>query len=403
MASSEPGGALAGVRVLSFGAFVAGNSAACMLSSLGADVVKIEARTRPEVLRTPAYAIGDAATEPSGVPNTVMYATLTRGLRNLSLDMAQPAARALFHRLVSVTDVVIENFGSSVLDRWGCSYPQLLEDKADLVMLSLSGYGREGPRANYLAYAATIASYIGLASSWGYTHGTLTDYVSAAAGAVATVAALGEARRAGVPRYIDLAQIDAMAPILAELYAGPLNQVEGEAWPANRVPGSWLSGIFPCAGIDQWLAIDVEDGSDWSVLCELLERPDLRADDEQQARELEPQLSEAIGAWAAGYSSYGGMHHMQRAGLAAVAVQDAEALYRDLQLRARGFPERVDQADLGSVLYSSSPQRWSKTPGVAPVPPARLGEHTRDVLGRWLGLAEDEMDGLEAEGAIFSA
>jgi crotonobetainyl-CoA:carnitine CoA-transferase CaiB-like acyl-CoA transferase len=403
MASSEPDGLLAGVRVLSFGAFVAGNSAACMLAALGADVVKVEARSRPEVLRTPAYAIGEAVTEPSGAPNTVMYATLTRGLRNLSLDMTQPAARALFHRLVSVTDVVVENFGGSVLDRWGCGYQELLRDKPDLVMLSLSGYGRQGPRANYLAYAATMASYIGLASSWGYTHGTLTDYVSAAAGALATVAALMDARERGTPRYIDLAQIDAMAPVLAELYAGPLNGIEVEAWQANRVPGSWLSGIYQCAGIDQWLAVDIEDGSDWNLLCELLDRPELRADDEQQARGLEPQLSDAVAGWAAGYSSYGGMHHLQRAGLAAAAVQDAEAVYRDLQLRFRGFAERVDQADLGPVLYSSSPQKWTTTPGVARVPPARLGEHTRDVLGRWLDLGDAEMDRLEAEGAIFSA
>ncbi len=394
---------MAGVRVLSFGAFVAGNSAACLLASLGADVVKIEARARPEVLRTPLYVIGDMATEPSGVPNTVMYAALTRGLRNLSLDMTQPAGRAVFHRLVSVTDVVIENFGGSVLDRWGCSYEKLLDDKPDLVMLSLSGYGRGGPRANYLAYASTIASYIGLAASWGYTHGTLTDYVSGAAGALATVAALVEARRSGTSRYLDLAQIDVMAPILTELYAAPLNHLDAPPSPANHVPGSWLSGIFPCSGFDEWLAIDIEDGDDWSTLCAFLERRDLEAENLEKSQLLEPQLSEALGSWTTGYSAYGAMHHLQRAGLAAVAVQDAEALYRDLQLRTRGFTEMVDQADVGPVRYSTSPQRWSKTPGDIPLPPARLGEHTRDVLRRWLDLPEEEMDVLEEEGAIFSA
>lgn len=403
MALSERAGLLTGVRVLSFGAFVAGNSAACLLASLGADVVKIEARARPEVLRMPLYAIGDAVTEPSGVPNTVMYAALTRGLRNLSLDMTQPAGRSVFHRLASVTDVVIENFGSSVLDRWGCSYEKLLDDKSDLVMLSLSGYGRVGPRANYLAYASTIASYIGLAASWGYTHGTLTDYISGVAGALASVAALGEARRSGAPRYLDLAQIDAMTPILTDLYAAPLNHLDAQPWRTNHVAGSWLSGVFPCSGIDQWLAVDIEDGSDWNGLCAFFERPDLEAENLEQARLLDPQLSEVLRSWTVTYSSYGAMHHLQRAGLAAVAVQDAEALYRDLQLRSRGFTERVDQADLGPVRYSSSPQRWSKTPGAPSVRPARLGEHTRDVLSRWLGLPDAEMNTLEEEGAIFSA
>ena len=90
---SEHPGLLSGVRILSFGTFVAGNSPATLLASLGADVAKVEARTRPEVLRTPTYAIGEPVTEPSGAPNTVMYASLTRGLRNLSLDMSNPAAR----------------------------------------------------------------------------------------------------------------------------------------------------------------------------------------------------------------------------------------------------------------------------------------------------------------------
>ena len=280
---------------MSFGAFVAGNSAACMLASLGADVVKIEARARPEVLRMPLYAIGDMATEPSGVPNTVMYASLTRGLRNLSLDMTQPAGRSVFHRLVSVTDVVIENFGGSVLDRWGCSYEKLLDDKPDLVMLSLSGYGRGGPRANYLAYASTIASYIGLAASWGYTHGTLTDYISGAAGALATVAALGEARRSGASRYLDLAQIDVMAPILTELYAAPLNHLDAPPWRANHVAGSWLSGIFPCSGIDEWLAMDIEDGDDWSSSLCFPRATDLEAENLEQSQLLEPQLSKRSG------------------------------------------------------------------------------------------------------------
>ncbi len=263
---SEHPGLLSGVRVLSFGTFVAGNSPATLLASLGADVAKLEAMKRPEVLRTPAYAIGEPVTEPSGAPNTVMYASLTRGLRNLSLDMSSPAARSLIHRLVGVSDVVIENFGGSVLERWGCSYEELLADRPNLVMLSLSGYGRTGPRANYLAYASTMASYIGLGSAWGYNHGTLSDYITAATGAVAAVAALIEARRAGAPAYLDVAQVDTMPPVLVELFAGPLNGREDGPHPPNRVPGSWLSGVYSCTGTDQWLAVDIEDGEDWATL-----------------------------------------------------------------------------------------------------------------------------------------
>ena len=394
---------LTGVRVLSFGMFVAGNTAATLLADLGAEVVKVEARDRPEVLRMPAYSIGNSALEPSGVPTTVTQASLTRGLRNLSLDLASSEARSLFHRLVGVCDVVIENFGSSVLERWACGYEELLVDRPSLVMLSMTGYGRAGPRANYLAYAKTIAPYLGLASTWGYNHGTLTDYLTAATGALATVSALAEARRSGTPAYLDVAQIDAVGPMLAMLYAAPLNLGHDDPPAPNRVPGSWLSGIFSSRGHDQWLAVDIEGSADWSVLCVALNRPDLVTEDPERARALEPDLSEALAAWAGRCSAHVGMHHLQRAGLAAAVVQDEEDLWRDPQLRARGLPERVDQPDLGYVTYTGSAQRWSATPGRSPVPPARLGQHAREVLRRWLDVTDAELETLEDTGAIFSA
>jgi len=400
---SDRPGLLSGVRVLSFGTFIAGNTAATVMADLGAEVVKIEARSRPDVLRMPAYAIGAAVTEPSGAPNTVMEASLTRGLLNVSLDLAEDDARALFHRLVAVSDVVIENFGSPVLERWGCGYRDLLAHKPDLVMLSLSGYGRDGPRANYLAYGITVASYLGLASAWGYAHGTLSDYIVGATGALATVAALRQAQRNGTPAYLDLAQVDAVPPVLAQLYASPLNTGVDYARVGNRSQGSWLSGVFPSRGYDQWLAVDIEDGPDWEILCGVLERPDLQAGERDQASALEPQLSEALGQWVSLCSAHTAMHHLQRAGLAAGVVQDMEDLWRDPQLRARGLLDPVWQDDFGCITYTASAQRWTKTPGRTPVPPARLGEHTRDVLRRWLEIADEELESLERNGAVFSA
>ena len=154
-------------------------------------------------------------------------------------------------------------------------------------MLSLSGYGRDGPRANYLAYGVTVASYLGLASAWGYAHGTLSDYIAGVTGALATVAALGQARSDGTPAYLDVAQVDAVPPMLAELYASPLNTGVDPVRVLNRSPGSWLSGVFPSRGYDQWLAVDIEDGSDWETLCGVLERPDLQATERDHASALE--------------------------------------------------------------------------------------------------------------------
>ncbi len=400
---SEERRALEGVKVLSFGAFVAGNTAAKLLAEMGADVVKIEPRSRPEVLRTPAYAIGQSATEPSGVPNTVMYATLSRGVRNLSMDLQVAEARATFKRLVSEAEILIENFAGDTLGRWGCAYEDLLPHNPRLVMLSLSGYGRRGPRAGYLAYASTICSYLGLGSAWGYTHGTLTDYVTAATGAVAAVAALHRARHTGEPAYVDLAQIDAMAPTLAELYAAPTKLGQEHVAGPNHVPGSWLSGIVQCQGFDAWLAYEIENDDDWERLCGLLQRPDLRARTPEASAGLQADMTAALHEWASPHTPFTAMKVMQKAGLAAAVVQTSEDVWRDPQLNVRRFGEVVAQPDLGEVTYPASAQRWTKTPGAFRVAPARLGQHTREVLREWIQIEDDDLKVLEARGAIFDA
>jgi crotonobetainyl-CoA:carnitine CoA-transferase CaiB-like acyl-CoA transferase len=332
-----------------------------------------------------------------------MYAALSRGTRNLSLDLSSEDARPVFHRLVATADILIENFGANTLSRWGCAYDDLLADNPRLVMLSLSAYGRSGPRASYLGYASTMSSFIGLSSVWGYAHGTLTDYVTAVTGATAAAEALARARRTGQPAYLDVGQIDAMAPLLAGPLAAPLNLGRDEPAVANRVPGSWLSGVFASVGYDAWLAVEIENAEDWQVLCEFLERPDLTVTAPDKAEHLEAELTEALASWVSRHSAYTAMHVLQKRGLAAAVVQTSEDIWRDPQLHVRGFGERVNQADLGLVTYPTSAQRWTKSPGSIRVAPHRLGEHTNEVLREWLGLSDGELADLSAQGAIFHA
>jgi crotonobetainyl-CoA:carnitine CoA-transferase CaiB-like acyl-CoA transferase len=400
---SEDAQALAGVRAISFGAFVAGNTSALLLAELGADVVKVEARARPEVLRTPAYAIGDTYTEPSGVTNTVMHGALSRSVRGLSIDLANPEARPLFHRLAGTADVVIENFGGSTLARWGCSFEDLVADNPRLVMLSLSGYGQTGPRTGYLAYASNICGYVGLTSAWGYSHGTHSDYITAATAGLAAVAALRQVAQTGQPIHLDVAQIDAMVGVMAPLLVDPLVNGKETSVAANAVPGSWLSGVFACLGHDRWVAIEVEDGEDWSRLCQFLDRPDLDAVDARAADYRRPELEAAVAEWTARVTPHTATHLLQKAGVAAGTVQDSEDIWRDPQLRSRGFMVPLEQPDFGVVNYPRSVHRLSRTPGRIRRPAPRLGQHSNEILREWLGVTDDELAGLAASGAIFDA
>ena len=392
------------VRVLSFGAFIAGNTAGQMLAELGADVVKIEARARPEVLRMPAYSFGRIVEEPSGVTTTVLSGSLTRGLRNLSLDVHTDAGHELFLRLAERADVVIENFGSaSTMSDLGFGDEELRARNPRLVTLSLSGYGRTGPRSTYRAYASNISCFVGLTHVWGSTHGTLTDYLCSAHGVLGVLAGLAHAARTGTGVVVDAAQIETAAAVLAPLLLGPLANGHDVEHTPNGAPGALLSTVVRCAGDDRWLAVELEDLDDWARLCAVLDAPHLAASTAEHAAQHRDALETALATWAADRSPHTAALLLHHAGLAAGAVHDMEDVARDPSLRARNLVVEIEQRDLGVIEHAQAPYRMVSATGALCRRSARLGEHTDEVLREWLGLGDDELDGLEQADAVFRA
>ncbi|MGE0878783.1 MAG: CaiB/BaiF CoA transferase family protein [Acidimicrobiia bacterium] len=404
MASSErSNGLLSGLRVLSFGQFIAGNTPPVLLAELGAEVVKIESFNRPEVLRTPSYAIGPPVTEPSGIPQTLMLSTMTRGVHNASLDLNTEPGRDVFRRLVAECDIVIENIAGSVLKRWECDFESVKHLNDRLVWLGISGFGRSGPRNGYLGYASAMSGYLGLSKAWGYGHGTHTDHFTANTALVATLAATIERERSDGPVFIDIGQIDAMATPNASIYLDPLNNGRDYLVPPNTRPGSWLSGVYAAAYHDTWVAVDIENRDDWKTLCEYLQVPDLDAETYDDASTKAEALSAVLAGWVSTRTPNAAFRALQKAGLAAANVQTVEDTSRDPQLHHRHYPVKHDHVSLGLRDYPGSAQRWTKTPGAVTSAGPLLGQHTHDVLRAWIGANDAELAEWEAAGAIFQA
>jgi benzylsuccinate CoA-transferase BbsF subunit len=388
---------LRGVRVLSFGAFVAGNICALMLADLGAEVVKIESRDRPEALRAYDVPGRPQIVEPSGVRTTALFAGMTRGLRSACLDMTNEGGRRAFRELSARADVVLENLGPGTMESWGCSYADLRAHNADLVMLSISGYGRSGPLAAFRAYASNINNFLGHTLAWA-PDGIHFDFVAGIHGACAIVAALADVARGAPGVDIDMAQTEAGAAILPALYLDYL--ANGREWSAgpNEVPGALFSGVFRCGGADAWVAVELEDDADWDILCTFLERPHLRPDvpgvDVVRA---------ALEAWTATVTPLQVSLTLQGLGLAAGPVQDSEDLWRDPQHRSRGALVEVCHPDLGSLEYPDAPYPIRRDPARPRTGGPRLGEHTADVLMEWLGCGQADVDTLRSSGAVWVA
>jgi crotonobetainyl-CoA:carnitine CoA-transferase CaiB-like acyl-CoA transferase len=327
--------------------------------------------------------------EPSGAETNIMFAGFSRSVRDIALDMKSPEDSQTFLRLLAEADVLIDNFATGVMDRWDLGVGRLREVNDQLVHVSISGYGRTGPKARTMAYGMNISAYLGLSRVWA-PHGTQFDYTAVAHALVAILAGLEHRDRTGSGSYVDLAQTEAGAAVMAPLYLNHL--VNGATDPGiepaspNDVAGSLLSGVFACLGADEWVAVELEDETDWNVACRVVERPDLTRSAVELDGAPDEQLREALTAWCATRTPYQAMFDLQRAGLAAGAVQDTEDLYLDAQHRSRGFIVDIDHPDIGPLEYPGPFHHFSKTDVRVRRPAPRLGEHTAQVLEEWLGL-----------------
>ena len=379
-------GPLSGIRAISFGTAIAGALSGTALAELGADVVKIESPTRPENLRR-LFAPGEPVIhEPSGADTSPMFANFNRTTRSVALDMKDPSSVALFLRLAATADVIVENYAPGVMQRWGLGYEQIAAVNPRIIMLSLTGFGHSGPRSHYLAYGATVCSFAGLTDAWQYPSGVHFDYLSQAHGVFGVLAALAARERTGRGTHVDLAEVETAAAVMGPMMLDYVVNGRRSVVPGNQVPGALLSEVVRCRGDDNWLAVEVEDADDWQVLARLLGRDDLAAPDEG----ARGALGAALAAWATERTAQQAMRVLQRAGLAAGAVQDGEDVVRDPQHRERHFLLEMDHPDLGVAEYAAPPHRLTKTPPTVRRPTPRLGAHTVEVLGEWLGMTPDE-------------
>jgi crotonobetainyl-CoA:carnitine CoA-transferase CaiB-like acyl-CoA transferase len=163
---------------------------------MGADVVKIESPDRPDPLRLPGFPGLPKAVDPSGREFSVVFSSYSRSGRTLTLDMKSPAGLETFAQLAAQADVLIDNFATGVMAGWGLTAEALAEMNPRLIWVSVSGYGRTGPRATAMAYGSNINGFMSLTRVWS-PHGSQFDYTAVAHVLITVFAALAHRDRTG--------------------------------------------------------------------------------------------------------------------------------------------------------------------------------------------------------------
>jgi crotonobetainyl-CoA:carnitine CoA-transferase CaiB-like acyl-CoA transferase len=386
--------------VLAFSTAYAGPTATRYLADLGAEVIKVEARKRPDNTR----GFGGPYREPRGVSVMPSFVHFNRNKRGIEIDLTQERGRELIRRLVAVTDVVLENFSLRVLKGWGLDYDGLRANRPDIILLDMQGMGQTGPLRDYVTYGNLLQSYSGLTRVWGYTHSSWVDYVAAEHAAFAVVAALLYRARTGQGVHIDLGQVETAAALLGLAFLD--HEVTGRRPEAfyRAIGRGAPAGCYRCAGDDAWCAIDVTSDAEWAALVAAFDRPGWATDPayatrvgrEAHAAALDAQLA----AWTAERSPQEVERRLQAAGVPAAAVRGPDEMPSDPHLAARGSYATVDQPDMYAAPYTQPPIRYSATPiGIQRAAPS-LGQDNTYVFGELLGVSADEIAQLTVDGVL---
>ncbi len=398
---NDPVGPLAGVRVLDVSRVLAGPFCGQILGDLGAEVIKVERPGTGDDTRAwgPPF-LGDLS---------AYYLSCNRNKRGIALDLGKPDGTRLLHKLVERSDVLLENFLPESAARLGLSAEALHAVNPRLIVCSISGYGRTGPRRDQPGYDFAVQALSGLMSITGPPEGppykvgvAVTDILTGLYAATAVLACLHARQRSGHGYAIDLALLDCAVATQVNVAQAYLS--------SGRVPtrqGNAHLQIVPYqvfATSDSWLTLAVGNDGQWQRFCATAGRPDLATDarfttntDRVRHRaELVPLLERVLkGATTAAWE-----RRLLDADVPHAPVWDYEKVFADPQAEARGLRVTVRDPDGRPVDLIGTPFHVAGATLPPPSMPPGLGQHTDEVLRDLLGLDAAGVEELRRKGVI---
>lgn len=393
---------LAGLRVLDLGQVWAGPLVGRYLADYGADVIKVQTTKRPWSSGVPG------SFDPS---EPLAWEWILRNRRSISLDMKEPRGFALFERLCSVVDVVLDNYAPRVMPSFGVDYDRLVKENQQLIMLAMPAAGLTGPWADMVSYGPSLTGLFGMKSLNGYPEDRLVmeeaaelDPIASAYGTLAILAALASRSRTGYGQFIELGQGEVG-------FAGLAEAVIEHTWNDRDLGPVGNShrffaphGIYPCAGDDQWIGIACGSDEEWQALAMAAGREGWLSRDifATRVRRISGrgELDREIGEWTMGHDKRRLAEELQAKGVAAFPVLDATEVIADPHLaeRRRNFVLHEDFP--AGELLNGNPWHLSEAPPRLRLPAPRFGAHNVEVLSEYLGMSEEEVHSLEEAGVL---
>ncbi|MBV1904858.1 MAG: CoA transferase [Pseudomonadales bacterium] len=398
--------AFEGIKVIDFTQVLAGPVATQQLAFLGADVVKVEALGNGESGRH-LRAYKDPSPENMGS----IFLSVNAGKRSLSIDLKQPHAKAVIHRMVANADVVVQNFKAGVIDKLGFGYEALAEHNPKLIYCSISGYGQKGPRASAAAYDPAVQGSSGMMHLTGTkdsgplrTGFPVVDIGTGLYAAIAIFGALYRRTQTGKGQFLDVAMLDSAMSLMTLSYMAFMRTGIEPSLMGNqtqlRIP---TVDVFPTG--EGYIQISAFTDAQARALCSALKVEELLEDERFATAEARVENRHAfrellVTAFASRsaleWEPYLGECQIPASAVLTLpqALAQEQLNHRDFLSKAM-FPKGFDEP----VTFFNAPYDASEdSPGVD-IPPPAVGEHSEDVLAEF-GFSEQEIEDLKNKKVI---
>ena len=373
-------GALDGLRVLDLSTLFSAPQIGAMLADLGADVVKLELPAGDPMRR-----MGRKREERS-----LMWALVARSKRAITLDLEQEEGRTLFGRLVDRAVVLIENWPTATLARWGASWELLSARNPRLVMVSVSGFGRSGPYAERAGAGTLAEAFAGLTHMTGepdaaplLTSLPVGDILTAVSGVVGTLAACYHRdARGGTGQHVDVSMYEPVLQLLSSAVVGWDGQGDPPRRTGSRVAGGAPRNVYRSRD-GSWLVVSATTDPQVARVLRVIGRDDAphraRFARSDQRLTNADALDALVADWIGNRDRAEVLERLERERIPAAPVNDLRELAADPQVRARGSLTTLDDPVLGPLHLVSPAPRLSATPARIRHPGPALGAHNADV------------------------
>lgn len=403
---------LAGIRVVDLTWVWAGTFCSMQLAHLGAEVIRLESSTRPDLYRRlPVFPTDMNLVEgEEGLNSSGMFNQWNQGKRSVAVNLGMAEGIELVKAFVAEADVVVQNFGTGVLERMGLGYKDLQACNPKIILASISGYGQTGPLKNYMGYGPAMPPLTGLSAATGYIGGgpeefglSMPDPTAGLTAALAVVQALDNRAHKGHGDHLDVSLWEATAALSVEAWMEHVFNGSSPKRIGNRDPHMAPHGVFRCSGEDNWVSIACQNDTDWQNLALCMGRgleKDARFSTLLLRKENEDALEVLLEQWTSTQDRWHITRTLQKQGVAAMPTMTTADLVEDPHLNHRGFVERLSHAEVGERAHTGIPWRMRNRPNGVDRPAPCLGADSDSVLREVLGYPTSAIDALRHEQVL---